>query len=105
MMTHRETAVRIVLLRKLLIEGLVAELTDDTPKHEDARRVFTRLADSLPLGILWREGLERRVVAPAHRKIEREGILAQNSIEHTHQLTLEDSGVLVCPCGYSRRLL
>jgi len=74
----REVALCIARLRSLIIAGMIADLKGDDSGHNKLAAEFEALAQTLPLQVVVFGGLNKRVVGPATRKIEREGILAQN---------------------------
>ena len=78
-MNKRELARQIIGLRRLLIAGLIADLKDEHAEHVKLHDEFVRNAKARPVVLLLlTEGLNKRVVDPATRKISREGILAQS---------------------------
>lgn len=79
LVNRREVARVIVRLRRLLILGLIARMVDDDEAELFHIREFTELANCLPLRITIGAGLVKYVETPAYRKIDREGLLAQNT--------------------------
>ena|GEM_PF-6279673 len=77
-MNPREVALCIARLRWLIIAGMIADLKGDDSENDKLAAEFEALAQTLPFQLIIFGGLDKRVVNPATRKIEREGILAQN---------------------------
>ena len=77
-MNPREVALCIARLRSLIIAGMIADLKGDDSENDKLAAEFEALAQTLPFQLIIFGGLDKRVVNPATRKIEREGILAQN---------------------------
>lgn len=100
-MNTRKIAHRIVHLRRLLNLGMVAELIDDVDEYDRLLAEFDSLAQSLPLSIVVRDGLEQRVVQPARRRALREGVLAQApGVDHVHDFRFhEELDSWLCGCG------
>ena len=73
-MTARETAARIVALRRLLVLGVLLE--PGSGAWLAAQRLYSRLTRQLPWRVQFQ--YQARIVDPATRKVAREGILAQN---------------------------
>lgn len=100
-MTTRKIAHRLAHLRRLLNLGMVAELVDDVDEYDRLMAEFDSLAESLPLHVVIRNGLERRVVQPARRRALREGVLAQApGADHVHDFRFrEELDSWLCSCG------
>lgn len=75
-MKTRKIAQIILYLRGLAIAKIILDLNqqDSTALAAD----FEATADTLPWSVQAGNGLNLRVLIPAYRKINREGILAQN---------------------------
>lgn len=73
-MNTREVATRLVALRRMLIRGVLVE--PGGVEWLALQRQFTRQVRRLPWLVQWQH--QARVVEPAARKLDREGILAQN---------------------------
>lgn len=75
-MYQRELARRIVRMRRLLNLGIIAELKDATELAARREAEFAAIMRTLPIGVQME--VEKYVVDPARRKVDREGLLAQN---------------------------
>ena len=78
-MSRRDVARLIIRMRHLLILGLIARLVDDAAAERWHGAEFNAAEARLPLYVTVNNGLYRYINAPASRKINREGILAQSS--------------------------
>lgn len=84
-MNRRALAQRIILLRRVLLDGMLAGIRGDEAAETALAEQFEALANDLPVGVQMFGGLRARVIVPCERKIHREGILAQQSVpEHVH---------------------
>lgn len=103
-MNVREIAQTLVELRRLLNLGMIAELSDRAEEYDRLLATFDELASKLPMWVVWRDGLALRVIQPATRKVEREGILAQSPhADHAHTMRhhVEIQTWLCDDCGFS----
>jgi len=96
-MSAREVAEIVVRMRALLNAGMIAELKGDDDEHARLLFDFEQLAAALPLRVVWGGGIARRVIDPARRKVDREGILAQSpDSQHVHLMIMVSVGVWRC---------
>jgi len=74
----RVVATMLVVLRRILIQKLVADFKDDRREVDRLYGVFLRNVKALPPIMRSEVFLLEYVSLPAKRQIEREGVLAQN---------------------------
>lgn len=93
----------IVSMRRLVVLGMIAELTDQADEYDRLLAAFDEIARDLPLWVVWRDGVSDRVIEPSRRKVDREGILAQSSnANHQHQMTRQaEIETWACECGFA----
>lgn len=75
--TLRRIARDLVKMRRYLIQSLLAELKGDTRTQRELEAHADAVWNSWPAGVQVLVRMDTRVLEPIQRKINREGILAQ----------------------------
>ena len=72
----RELAGKIIEARRLLIAGVVAYQREDYNLYGYLAHSFARLVESMPLPLRFERYLAAKVKDPAHRVLDRRGVLS-----------------------------
>lgn len=72
----RQLAERIVQARRLLLAGLVARMREDQSRVLYFERSFDAEVRGFPLPLRFERHLSARVMDPADRKLQRDGLLS-----------------------------
>lgn len=79
----RELAKRIVKMRRLLMTATIAGIAGRADVERSAMHMLDDEAQLLPLSLRFDRELVKRIGDPVRRKIEREGILAQQNVRRS----------------------